>query len=32
MLWVAALMLIVAFLADDLQWILFDATPEGLRN
>jgi len=32
MLWVAALMLVIAFPADDLQWILFDATPEGLRN
>ena len=32
MLWVAALMLVIAFFAVDLQWILVDATPEGLRN
>jgi mercuric ion transport protein len=31
MLWVAATMIILAFFADDLQWILVDATPEGLR-
>ena len=31
MLWVAALMTVLAFFADDLQWILVDATPEGLR-
>jgi mercuric ion transport protein len=32
MLWVAALMVVVAFYADDLQWILVDATPEALRK
>ena len=32
MLWVAAFMLVIAFFAVDLQWILVDATPEGLRN
>ncbi len=32
MLWVAALMLVIAFFAVDLQWMLVDATPEGLRN
>jgi len=32
MLWVAALMVVVAFFADDLQWILVDATPEALRE
>lgn len=31
MLWVAAVMIVLAFFADDLQWILIDATPEGLR-
>jgi hypothetical protein len=31
MLWVAAVMIILAFFADQLQWILVDATPEGLR-
>ncbi len=31
MLWVAAAMTVLAFFADDLQWILIDATPEGLR-
>ncbi len=31
MLWVAALMTVLAFFANDLQWILVDATPEGLR-
>jgi len=31
MLWVAAIMIVLAFFADDLQWILVDATPEGLR-
>ncbi len=31
MLWVAALMTVLAFFADDLQWILVDATPEALR-
>jgi len=32
MLWVAALMVVLAFFADDLQWILVDPTPEGLRK
>ena len=31
MLWVAAAMTILAFFADDLQWILVDQTPEALR-
>lgn len=31
MLWVAAVMIVLAFFADQLQWILVDATPEGLR-
>jgi len=31
MLWVAAVMIVLAFFATDLQWILVDATPEGLR-
>ncbi len=31
MLWVAAMMTALAFFANDLQWILVDATPEGLR-
>jgi mercuric ion transport protein len=32
MLWVAALMIVLAFFATDLQWILVDPTPEGLRQ
>ncbi len=32
MLWVAAVMIVVAFFADDLQWLLIDPTPEGLRR
>ena len=32
MVWVAALMIVLAFFADDLQWILVDPTPEGLRK
>ncbi len=32
MLWIAACMTVLAFFADDLQWILVDATPEGLRR
>lgn len=31
MLWVAAVMIVLAFFADQLQWILVDATPEALR-
>jgi mercuric ion transport protein len=31
MLWVATLMVVVAFFADDLQWLI-DATPEALRK
>lgn len=31
MLWVAAAMVVLAFFAEDLQWILVDATPEALR-
>ena len=32
MLWTAAVMIVLAFFADDLQWILVDATPEALRE
>ncbi len=32
MLWVAAGMTVLAFFADDLQWILVDPTPEALRK
>lgn len=31
MLWVAAAMTVLAFFADDLQWILVDPTPAALR-
>lgn len=31
LLWVAAGLIVLAFFADDLQWMLIDATPEGLR-
>jgi mercuric ion transport protein len=31
MLWIAATMTVLAFFADDLQWILVDPTPEALR-
>ena len=31
MLWVATLLVVVAFFADDLQWLI-DATPEALRK
>ena len=31
MLWVAAVLVVLAFFAEDLQWILVDATPESLR-
>ena len=31
MLWIAAAMIILAFFAEDLQWILVDPTPEALR-
>ena len=30
-LWVATIMLVTAFFAEELQWVLVDATPEGLR-
>ncbi len=30
-LWLAASLTLAAFFADDLQWLLIDATPEGLR-
>ncbi len=30
-LWFAAALTLAAFFADDLQWLLIDATPEGLR-
>ena len=32
MLWVAAVMTVLAFFADQLQWLLVDPTPEGLRK
>jgi hypothetical protein len=32
MLWVSLVMIILAFFATDLQWLLVDATPEGLRE
>ncbi len=32
MLWVSLIMIILAFFATDLQWILVDPTPEGLRK
>ena len=31
MLWLAAALTLAAFFADELQWLLIDATPEGLR-
>jgi uncharacterized membrane protein YidH (DUF202 family) len=31
MLWIAAVMVTLAFFAEDLQWMLVDATPEALR-
>jgi len=30
-LWLAAALTVAAFFADDLQWLLIDPTPEGLR-
>ena len=30
-LWIAAALTLAAFFADDLQWLLVDPTPEGLR-
>ncbi len=30
-LWLAAALTVAAFFADELQWLLIDATPEGLR-
>lgn len=32
MLWAAAAMIVLAFFAEDLQWILVDPTPEALRQ
>ena len=32
MLWLATVMVVVAFFADQLQWLLVDPTPEGLRE
>ena len=32
MLWVAAVMVVLAFFADQLQWLLVDPTPERLRE
>ncbi len=31
-LWCAAILVILAFFADQLQWLLVDPTPEGLRQ
>ena len=31
-LWVAAIMVVLAFFADDLRWLLVDPTPPGLRD
>jgi len=31
-LWVAAIMVVLAFFAEDLQWLLVDPTPPGLRD
>lgn len=31
-LWFAALMVVLAFFADDIQWLLVDPTPEGLQR
>lgn len=32
MLWIAAGLIVLAFFADDLQWLLVDPTPETLRE
>ncbi len=32
MLWIAAVMVILAFFADQLQWLIVDPTPKGLRD
>lgn len=32
MLWIAAVMVVLAFFADQLQWLIVDPTPTGLRN
>ncbi len=32
MLWFATVMVVLAFFADQLQWLLVDPTPEGLRQ
>lgn len=32
MLWFAAVILVLAFFAEQLQWLLVDPTPEGLRQ
>ena len=31
-LWLGAILLVLAFFADDLQWLLVDPTPAGLRK
>lgn len=31
-LWIASLMVVLAFFAEPLQWLLVDPTPEGLRK
>ncbi len=32
MLWFAAVLIVLAFFADELQWLIVDPTPEGLRQ
>lgn len=32
MLWLAAVMVVLTFFADELQWLLIDPTPEALRQ
>ena len=31
-LWIAAVLLVLAFFAEQLQWLIVDPTPEGLRK
>jgi len=31
-LWLGAMLLVLAFFADELQWLIVDPTPEGLRG
>ena len=30
-LWIATVMVVISFFADNIQWLFIDATPEGLR-